>query len=152
MPVGQSRDFHQKHEFVVEIDGVAYAGFMSCSEISGEANISEYREGGSMLVTKKPGIVAYTDVTLERGATLDRDLFDWFKQTIDAGAGRGETSNRYKRNLDVVARDRDGSDKERWTLYGAFVKKFSAGEWDATDDGAVINSVVLAYDYFDKTL
>lgn len=150
--IGQPRDFKQKFSYLVEMDGIQGAGFNTASGLTAELGVSELREGGRMLPHKKPGLLSHPDLTLERGATRDRDLYDWFKQVANAATGRGQTANRYKRTFDLVEVDRDGTEIARWTIYGAFIRTYTAGDWDATSEDAVMESVVIAYDYFDKTL
>ena len=91
---------------------------------------------------------AFFDVTLERGATQDRDLFDWFSDVAITSSGIGLTDNDYKRNLDIVQQDRDGTTLRRWSLSNAWPTKFVAGEWDNESDENVIESVALVYDCF----
>jgi phage tail-like protein len=87
-------------------------------------------------------------VTLERGATTDRDLFDWLTQVADATANAGLVEPEFKRNLDILQQDRDGSTLRRWRLSGAWPVKLVAGEWDNNADENVIESVTLTYDFF----
>ncbi|MBN2192201.1 MAG: phage tail protein [Polyangiaceae bacterium] len=90
----------------------------------------------------------HSDVTLERGATEDHDLFDWFQDVAVTSSGLGLTDYSYKRNLDIVQQDRDGTTLRRWTLTRAWPVKFVAGEWDNEADENVIESVTLTYDFF----
>ena len=160
MVAGAARTFHKKFKFVVEIDGVDSAGFQKCSELSVETAKVEYYEGGALIPDKSPGRLTFSDVTLERGATEDRDLYNWFLQvatasagqslaTDGAGQGSGEPAPGYKRNLDIVQLDRDGSVLRRWRLTGCWPMKFTGGEWDNESDENVIESVTLTYDFFD---
>jgi hypothetical protein len=48
--------------------------------------------------------MTFPDVTLERGATQDRDLFDRFQQVANLASGLGLNDIDYKRNLDIVQR------------------------------------------------
>jgi phage tail-like protein len=90
MPViGNPRTFHKKFKFIVEIDGVASAGFQKCSELSAEVANVQYYEGGALIPNKSPGRLSFADVTLERGATQDHDLFDWMEEVADAAANAG---------------------------------------------------------------
>ena len=84
--IGTPRTFHKKFKFIVEIDGVASAGFQKCSELSVEVANIEYHEGGTLIPNKSPGRLKFADVTLERGATKDHDLFDWMEEVADAAA------------------------------------------------------------------
>ncbi len=147
--IGTPRTFHKKFKFLVEIDGVTSAGFQKCSELSVEVANIQYFEGGALVPHKSPGRLTFADVTLERGATSDRDLLDWFSQVADAAANTGLNEPDFKRNLDIVQQDRDGSTLRRWSLTGAWPVKFVAGEWDNEADENVIESVTLTYDFFE---
>ncbi|MCP4678742.1 MAG: phage tail protein [Deltaproteobacteria bacterium] len=147
--VGNPRSFHKKFKFIVEIDDVKSAGFQKCSELSVEIANVQYSEGGSLIPNKSPGRLTFADVTLERGATQDRDLFDWFSDVAITSSGLGLTDNYYKRNLDIVQQDRDGTTLRRWTLHNAWPVKCVVGEWDNESDENVIESVTLAYDFFE---
>ena len=148
--IGKPRSFHKKFKYVVEIDGVASSAFQKCSELSAEVAKVEYFEGGSLIPNKSPGRLTFADVTLERGATVDEDLFKWFQDVAMLASGLGLVDPSYKRNLDIVQQDRDGTTLRRWTLSGAWPTKFVAGEWDNESDENVIESVTLTYDYFEK--
>ncbi len=148
--VGQARSFYKKFKFVVEIDGIAYAGFQKCSALEAEIAVIEQNEGGTLIPDKSPGRVKFSDITLDRGATDDEDLFNWFKEVVDASSNSGLKDPQYKRNLDVVQQDRDGSTLRRWRVTRAWPTKFSAGEWDNDADENVMESITLCYDFFDK--
>jgi phage tail-like protein len=150
MPViGTPRTFHKKFKFIVEIDNVASAGFQKCSELSVEVANVQYSEGGALIPNKSPGRLTFADVTLERGATEDQDLFDWLAEVADAAANAGLNEPEFKRNLDIVQQDRDGSELRRWRLHNAWPVKFVAGDWDNEADENVIESVTLTYDFFE---
>ena len=145
--IGTPRTFHKRFLFIIESE-FANVGFQKCSELSVEASNIEYYEGGSLIPNKSPGRLKFADVTLERGATKDQDLFDWMSQVADASANAGLVEPRFKRNLDLVQKDRDGSTLRRWSLSGAWPVKFVAGAWDNEADENVIESITLTYDFF----
>jgi len=147
---GKPRSFYKKFKFIVEIDGVSYAGFQTCSELSVEVAKVEQWEGGSLIPDKSPGRLTFSDITLERGATDDQDLFLWMRDVASAAANAGLVDPRYKKNADIVQQDRDGSTLMRWRCKQAWPTKFMAGEWDNGTDENVIESVTLTYDYFER--
>lgn len=147
--IGTPRTFHKRFKFVVEIDGIASAAFQSCSELSVEVAEVDHWEGGAVIPDKTPGRVTFADITLERGATNDRDMWDWLKEVVDASANSGLVDPNYKRNLDIVQQERDGSTLRRWTVSNAWPKKFVGGSWDNNTDETNIESVTLAFDTFD---
>ena len=145
--LGTPRTFHKRFKFVVEAE-FASAGFQKCSELSVEVANIEHHEGGSLIPNKYPGRLKFSDVTLERGATRDLDLLNWFSQVANAAANAGLVDPRFKRDIDIVQLDRDGSTLRRWTLSNAWPIKFVAGAWDNEADENVIESVTLTYDFF----
>jgi phage tail-like protein len=147
--IGKQRSYHKKFAFKIEIDGIANTGFQKCSELSVEAAKVEQWEGGAIIPNKSPGRLTMSDVTLEFGSTKDFDVWQWMKQVADAVAGTGAVDPEYKRTLDIIQLDRDGSEIRRWTLTNAWPTKFVAGEWDNTVDENLIQSVTLTYDSFD---
>jgi phage tail-like protein len=149
MVLGNPRTFHKRFKFVVEIDGFASAGFQKCSELSVEVANVQYHEGGSLIPNKSPGRLSFSDVTLQRGATNDLDMFRWFSEVAQTASGLGQVEPAFKRNLDIVQQERDGSTLQRWQLTNAWPTKFVAGEWDNESDENVIQSLTLTYDFFD---
>src|SRR6266568_2440267 len=146
MPIiGNPRSFAKKFKFIIEVDLFGSSGFQKCSELSVEAANILYFEGGSLIPNKSPGRLTVTDVTLERGATQDHDLFDWFQDVALASSGTGLAAPFYKRSVDVVQLDRDDTELRRWMLTRAWPTKFVAGDCDNTSDDVVIESVTLAY-------
>ena len=150
MPItGSERKFHTKFKFRVELDEFTYAGFKSCSEIAAEVAVIEHSEGGVLAADKSPGRVTFPNVTLARGATQDKEMYQWFLQVANAAANTGDVDPSYKRTLDVVQLDRDDTVLRRWRLFSAFPSKFSAGDWDNDADENVVEQLDLAYHHFE---
>lgn len=148
---GAPRIFEDKFSFIVEIDGIAHAGFQKCSELSFEIDKVEYREGGRKHPFKSPGLVNFADITLERGAVADdSDLFDWAEQCASVVEEAGVVETEFRRTFDIVVKDRDGSPLKRWRCTDAWVQKFVAGEWDNDASEKTIESVTIAFDSFER--
>ena len=147
--VGNPRSFHKKFKFIVEVDGFTSAGFSTCSELAMELGKVEYREGGALIPNKSPGLASFDDVTLERGATKDLDMFTWMKLVANIAAGSGLIDETYKRDFDIIQQDRDGSVLREWNQTKAWPMRFVAGSWDNEAEEVVINSLTVTYDFFD---
>jgi phage tail-like protein len=147
--IGTVRDFNTRWKFLFEIDNFGYSGFQTCSELKVSAAEVTHYEGGVIIPDKQPGKLTYDDVTLTRGATVDRDLYDWMNEVGNAAKHAGLAASRFKRNATLVQQDRDGRTKLRWNIYGCWPKEFVAGSWDNDSDEVVIESVVLAIDRFE---
>lgn len=147
--IGSPKSFFKRFKFLVEIDGVASAAFQRMSELATEVAEVTYFEGGSLIADKTPGRVTFPNVTLERGATDDLDLFNWLRQVVIASANQGLTDFLYKRNLDLVQLNRDNTTRRRWSVFNAWPRRFLAGAWDNEVDENVIESVELVFDFFE---
>lgn len=151
-PVGEPLDVFAKHNFIIEIDGIARAGFKSATGLEAEVSVITYHEGGRDIPHKSPGKRSFARLVLERGATIDTDLWEWFNETANTSTGRGLKLSELKRNLDIVALDRDGSERRRYSVYAAFPVKFVPGEFDGeAETDPQVETVELEYDYFDIT-
>lgn len=148
---GEPRTFFKRFKFVVEIDGLAYAGFEKAGPLESEtATVEAWEGGGIIAAAKDPGRVSFPDLVLARGATRDEDLWKWYKQVSDASKDAGDVSPKYKKNLDIVQQDRDGTTLARWRVYNAWPKRFKAGDWDNTADENVVEEVTLVFSRFDR--
>lgn len=155
MPViGVPREVHGRFKFAIEIDGFQAAFFQRMSELSVEAGVVEYREGGSLIAIKQPGLLTFPAVTLERGTSLDADFDAWMLEVADASAGTppgvGLNAPAFKRNLSLIQRDRDNSELLRYDLFNAWPSKYVAGEWDNTANEVTIEMLQLEYDFFQR--
>jgi phage tail-like protein len=147
MPVvGKPRSFFKKFLFTVEIPDVGSAAFQKCSEPKMTTEVIEQWEGGAIVAQKSPGRMKFEDVTLERGATKDLDLYRWYLQVNDAASGTGAIDDQYKRTVNIVQRDRDGSELRRWELKKAWPSMYTPGDWDNTASANGIESMTLTYE------
>jgi phage tail-like protein len=82
MAVGDRNDPYGAFNFLLEIDGLAVAGFSEVSGIATESDVVEYREGNQLATMKKlPGLIKYANIGLKRGFTQNVELWDWRKST-----------------------------------------------------------------------
>lgn len=148
---GTPRKFHKKFSFVVEIEGIASAAFTKCSALEAEIAKVEQWEGGSLIPDKSPGRVTVSDVTLERGvADGDSDLYNWWLEVVRMSANQGLVTPDYKRPVEIIQLDRDGSVIKRWALDQCWPTKMVVGEWDNDADENVIEMLTITLDTFDK--
>ena len=140
MPPAARRDPFKSYSFLVEIDGIASAAFKSVSGLGAEAEVIEYREGSDPVSSsrKLPGRVKYPNVTLKRGITASRDLWQWWKTVADGNVQR--------RNVAIVLLDDARTPVLRWLLRNAWVAKIEASELEASKNEVAVESVELAHE------
>src|SRR5712691_12934812 len=75
--------------FLVEIDGVTVAGFSECSGLTTETDPIEYRNGNEDITVRKlPGLKKFTNISLKRGYTASKELWEWRKKVMEGKTER----------------------------------------------------------------
>lgn len=126
--------------FIVEIDGVAEAGFAEVSGLSFETELISYRNGNDKggVVRKLPGLTKNSDVTLKRGMVASLALYQWLRDIAD-----GVDS---MRNVVIVLVDAGGNSVRRFSLSNARIIKHTSGPLDAAASMLVMEEIVLSHD------
>jgi phage tail-like protein len=132
------KDPFKRVSFLVEIDGVAAATFRSVSGLAAEAEVIEYRELGGPHSIKLPGRIHYPNVTLRRGLTTSRDLWDWWETVRDGAIQR--------RTVLIALVDDAGQPLLRWRLSEAWPAKWELSELDAGKNEIAIETLELAHE------
>lgn len=145
---GSSRHFHHKYKFVLQVGGVGSIGFKSCSELKMSIAKIEYYEGGVITAFKEPGRITVEDITLERAAAYDPEVYNWVVQTAESATNFGLRTPKYKRGGWILQLDRDNTTLREWQLYGLWPTSFTGGAWDNMSDDLTMEQVTLAVDYF----
>jgi phage tail-like protein len=142
MPAPARKDPFKNYSFLVEIAGIATAAFSEVSGLSGSIEPIEYREGSDVTTTRKlPGLVKYTNVTLKRGITTSRELYDWWKAGVNGTLQRREVA--------IVLLDDTRAEVMRWLLHQAWIAKFEVGPLVAKGNDVLIESIELAHEGFE---
>jgi phage tail-like protein len=139
MPKSKRNDPFGWFNFLLLIDGVAKAGFTEVSGFSTETSVIEYREGADPSPPRKlPGITKYSNITLKRGITNDRSLWDWRKTVMDGATER--------RNVSIVLLDESRQEVARWNFYDAWPCKWEGPSLHAKSSEVAIETLELAHE------
>ena len=143
MPVGDRTDPYRVHGFIVELDGIARAGFRECSGLDTSNDAIEYREGTDGRTTRKlPGMTKYANVTLRWGSTDDVELWQWRQKAADGLVER--------KNGSIVLLDEGGEEKVRWNFVAAWPTKWTGPSFNATGNEVAIETLELAHEGLTK--
>ncbi|MGI5154082.1 phage tail protein [Microbispora sp. CA-102843] len=131
-------DPYSGYNFSVELDGITRAGFRECSGLENSQNAGEYREGTdkNLSVRKLPGLVTHSDITLSRGITSDRKLWDWREKAMKGNVERHDIS--------ITLLDDNGNAKITWNLFDCWPRQWTGPSLNATTDDLAIEQLVLA--------
>jgi len=140
MATGSRVDPYRGFNFLVEIDGITQAGFSEVSGLDASTPSVDYRQGdfGTRGVSKLPGINTYGAITLKRGLTVDRELYDWREKVID-----GEIE---RKNGSIVLLDEKGAEKIRWNFSNAWPSKWTGPSFNATSTAVAVETLELTHE------
>lgn len=121
---------------------VAGGAFSECSGLEATMEPRTIREGGfNYGVHQRAGTVTFATVILRRGMTLNRDLWDWFKDATLLG---GYT---HRMNVSIRHLDIDGETVVRtWKLERALPVKFKSADLNAKSGEVAIEELHLVHE------
>ncbi len=133
--------------FGVELDGVSMAYFQSVSGFSNETELIEDKvvmANGQTVVRKTPGQLTWGPLTLERGLTTDKALWEWRKAVID-----GDTAG-MRRNGSIVLFNHAGEETARYNFTDAWPSKWTGPAVKADDNSVVIESIEIQIESLER--
>ncbi len=152
-----------KSDIGSKISLISRAGFQFCG--LPKANVGEisYRENvDNQRFSKIPGLVKYDPITLSRGVTANRDLYEWYRlvneeigmlsvaneQNADLKYGPLQ-SNNFRKDVIIEVLDRKGDTVKSWYLFNAWPIVYQPGnDLAANSDEKLIESLTLTYEFF----
>ena len=136
-PVG----FHFKVEFV-GLGNDNDIRFQSVSGLSVEYDTETFKEGGeNRFEHKLPLCTKYADLSLKRGMLPDSKVIEW---CINAFVSR-----EFKPvQVNVILLNENHEPLKRWEVIDAWPKKWSVSDFNAQENSVVIETLDLAYKYF----
>jgi phage tail-like protein len=133
------KDPFSAFNFLVDIDGVV-AGFSECSGLTMETDIIEYRTGDptvdDITVRKLPGLKKFTNISLKRGYTDSKELWEWRKTVMD-----GKTE---RKNGSIVLLNEAREEALRWNFYEGWPSKWEGPSFNAKNNEVAIETLEIA--------
>ena len=130
------KDPYAAFNFLVEIDNVTVAGFSECSGINTETDAIEYRTGDTdITVTKLPGLKKFGNITLKRGFTAGKELWEWRKKVLDGKTERQSGS--------IVLQNEARQEALRWTFREGWPRKWEGPTFNAKTNEVAIETLEI---------
>jgi phage tail-like protein len=142
MPIGE--DGIAGYTFKIEIDDhQEIAQFKEVSGLSSEVQVIEHRENtitGKEVVKKLPGQKKYGDITLKRGKTDSKKLWEWHKKVQDGKIDEA------RKNASIVLFDYAGGEIARYNLTNCWPSKVSIGSLQAGSNDVLMEECVIVHE------
>ena len=129
--------------FGIEIDGVQIAQFREVAGVANTIQIIEHRENnkeGVQTLKKLPGNQSSGDITLRRGKTGDKALWEWFKQVRDGDVAGA------RRHGSVILYDYEHGEVARYNFVNGWPSKLSITNLGAQQNDVVIEECVITHE------
>lgn len=129
--------------FSLEVQGTLTGYFTEIGGLGSETEIVEHKVtdgSGRDVIQKIPGRTKYTDITLKRGVTALKDIWDWRKMVEDGnivGARKHATVTMYDQSLKAVA---------RWNLENAWPTKVSGPSLSSDSNAFGVEEVTVTFE------
>lgn len=140
MATGERRDPYRAFNFQLEIEGVPLGAFSECSGLTAEGDAVDYRDGTDLQnnVRKLVGLRKYSNITLKRGYTQDKSLWQWYMNISNGIPDR--------RNVTITLLNEEHVAVLRWHAENAWLNKIEAPSFKASGNEVAIESVELVHE------
>jgi phage tail-like protein len=122
--------------FIIDIQGMR-AGFSEVGGLSTETDIVEYREGNEDITVRKlPGKRKYANISLKRGYSVSKDLWEWRKSVIEGRTKRLSGT--------ITLLDESRKPALVWRFFEAWPNKWAGPAMNAKNNDVAIEEMELA--------
>lgn len=122
--------------FLVQIDGFTLAGFSEASGLTTETTATEYRTGAEEPhVRQLPGLTKFGPITLKRGYTDNKVLWEWRKTVIEGKTVRHSGS--------IILQNEARQNALTWNFFEAWPRKWEGPAMNAKNNEVAIETLEL---------
>lgn len=135
-PANVRNDPYRNNHFLVEIDGITSASFLSVEGIESLTDVLEYRNGSEASLPRSlPGLHRASNLVLRRGLTENQELWQWRQTVLE---GRAE-----RRSGAILILDQTRTPVLRITFREAWPCRWSLSRLDALTKETILEEVEL---------
>ncbi|MBP1202415.1 phage tail-like protein [Duganella sp. 1411] len=140
MATDQRNDPYRGYNFVLEIDNLPKGAFSEVGGLTAEGDSVDYREGTDLQsnVRKLMGMRKYTNLTLKRGYTQDKALWQWYTNIMNGVPDR--------RNVTIVLLNERREAVLRWHAENAWINKIEGPSLKASSNDVAMESMELIHE------
>ncbi|MFN3258808.1 MAG: phage tail protein [Ilumatobacter sp.] len=131
--------------FNVEFSNVASGVFTEVSGLSIDIEEVEsviVNASGQEVTRWTPGTVKYSEITLKREFTGNREFWDWHMQMVEGDEAYSDGS--------IVIYNLGGKEVSRWNVNRAWPSKWSCSDLDAGSGDAMIEEITLQIEFLER--
>lgn len=129
--------------FGLEVDGQEIGYFSNLTGLGQENAVVEHKQktkDGKMTIRKVPGQLSWDDITLKRGVTSGKDLWDWRQLVVQGKVDEA------RKNGSIIVYDHEMSKLASWKFTNGWPSKWSGGDLDAGSDDVFTEELTIVHE------
>ena len=140
MATDQRTDPYRGYNFILEIDNIPKGAFSEVGGLTADGDAVDYREGTDMQpnVRKLSGLRKFVNITLKRGYSQDKSLWQWYVNVMNGIDDR--------RNVTVVLLNERREAVLRWHAENAWINKIEGPALKASSNDVAMESLELVHE------
>jgi phage tail-like protein len=140
MATDQRNDPYRGYNFILEIDNVPKGAFSEVGGLTADGDSVDYREGTDIQpnVRKLSGLRKFVNLTMKRGYTQDRSLWQWYVNVMNGVDDR--------RNVTIVLLNERRQAVLRWHAENAWINKIEGPALKASSNDVAMESLELVHE------
>ena len=140
MATDQRNDPYRGYNFILEIDNVPKGAFSEVGGLTADGDSVDYREGTDIQpnVRKLSGLRKFVNMTLKRGYTQDKALWQWYVNVMNGVDDR--------RNVTIVLLNERRQPVLRWHAENAWINKIEGPALKASSNDVAMESLELVHE------
>lgn len=137
---------YRQIRFLLEIEGVAKAGFRTCRLPAASSDVIEYREGNDPNRPRRlAGLNRGGTLVLKTGVAADTmELFEW-RKLVEQGK-----VDDARRRIAVVLLDEEGEAGARWEMARAWPRRYEGPPLEATGKDVAVESLEVVVEELER--
>ena len=142
-PSGGKPDPLPSSNFIVEIDGIASASYISVEGVHSKIEVIEYRDANDPnRINLMPGNAHYGPIILRRGLTENTELWDWYKSNLDNPVDR--------RSMSIVFMDHGHNEKARYNCHECWPSGYFFEPLESNPSGVAVEVIVIQTELIER--
>ena len=135
--------------FALDVDGVVSAFFKEASGFSNSSEVVTHQAvdaAGKSVVQKIPGDLTWDDLTLSRGITDDKALWDWRQKVIDGDVAGARA------NGSVIMYNQANEEMARFNFTNGWPSSWKGPDVSSEDQSVAVEEITIAHEGLERVL
>ena len=133
--------------FALDVDGVVSAFFKEASGFNNSSEVVTHQAvdaQGRTVIQKIPGTLTWDDITLRRGITDDRGLWDWRQKVIDGLVGEARA------NGSVIMYNSKSEEVARFNFANGWPSGWKGPDVNSEDQSVAIEEITITHEGLER--